>query len=226
MEAMRTRKQLALDTNLLLDLAAAGDFAHEFKEVFQSRGYGLLAPPTVLAELHEQSVNSPVTRKRWLARMALARILVWDVVPLHLSAVEAGIAERLANRFLELRLLPAFECNDALILAETALAKVPLLVTSDRHLLDIDEGCAGVGLQRRRSACGARCSSKGSGQGDARSGVITQKSAKCPSPRITWRRRRGKCGRICWRGPNAEVSANWRRAPSASLSLSRACCRG
>jgi hypothetical protein len=74
-----------------------------------------------------------------LARIALAKILVWDVIPLHLSAVEAGIAERLANRFLELRLLPACECNDALILAETALAKVPLLVTSDRHLLDMDE---------------------------------------------------------------------------------------
>jgi hypothetical protein len=98
-----------------------------------------LAPPTVLAELHEQSVNSLLPRKRELARIALVKLLAWDVVPLHLSAVEAGIAERLANRFLELRLLPAYECHDALILAETALAKVPLLVTSDSHLLDIDE---------------------------------------------------------------------------------------
>jgi len=63
MEAFRPRKQLALDTNLLLDLAADGDFAHDFKEVFQSRGYCLLAPPTVLSELHEQSVNSPAMRK-------------------------------------------------------------------------------------------------------------------------------------------------------------------
>jgi predicted nucleic acid-binding protein len=98
-----------------------------------------LASPTVLAELHEQSVNSTTSRKRDLARIVLANILAWDVIPLHLSAVETAIAERLANRFLELRLLPQDECNDALILAEAALAKAPLLVTSDKHFLDMDE---------------------------------------------------------------------------------------
>ena len=139
MEALRPRKQLALDTNLLLDLAAGVDFAHDFREVFHTRGYAFLAPPTVLAELHEQSVNSTTPRKRDLARVVLANILAWDVIPLHLSAVETAIAERLANRFLELRLLPECECNDALILAEAALAKVPLLVTSDKHFLDMDE---------------------------------------------------------------------------------------
>jgi hypothetical protein len=35
----------------LLDLAAEKDFAHEFKEEFSSRGYSLLVPPTVIAEL-------------------------------------------------------------------------------------------------------------------------------------------------------------------------------
>ena len=34
--------------------------------------------------------------------------------------------------------LPEGELNDGLIVAETALANVPVLVTSDRHLLDID----------------------------------------------------------------------------------------
>jgi predicted nucleic acid-binding protein len=139
MEAPLARKQLALDTNLLLDLAAGTDFAHEFKEIFQRRGYGFLAPPTVLAELHELSVNGATARKRDLARTALAKILVWDVTPLHLSALETAIAERMGSRFLELRLLPEHECNDAFILAETALAKVPLLVTSDKHFLDMDE---------------------------------------------------------------------------------------
>jgi len=37
------------------------------------------------------------------------------------------------------RLIPEDEFNDGLILAETSLAAIPLLVTSDRHLLDIDE---------------------------------------------------------------------------------------
>ena len=37
------------------------------------------------------------------------------------------------------RLIPEDEFNDGLILAETSLAKIPLLVTSDKHLLDMDE---------------------------------------------------------------------------------------
>jgi hypothetical protein len=38
----------------------------------------------------------------------------------------------------ELNLLPTEELNDGLILAETALAGIPLLVSSDKHLLDIE----------------------------------------------------------------------------------------
>ena len=45
------KKSLALDTNLLLDLAEDRDFAHDFREEFALRGYSFLAPPTVLAEL-------------------------------------------------------------------------------------------------------------------------------------------------------------------------------
>jgi hypothetical protein len=106
MEEFKPRKQLALDTNLLLDLAANIDFAHEFKEIFQTRGYGFAAPPTALAELHEQSVNGASTLKRELGRIALTKIVAWDIIPVHPSAIETTISERLANRFLELRLLP------------------------------------------------------------------------------------------------------------------------
>ena len=35
------KKQLALDSNLLLDLAGEKDFAHEFREEFQRRGYAI-----------------------------------------------------------------------------------------------------------------------------------------------------------------------------------------
>jgi hypothetical protein len=37
------------------------------------------------------------------------------------------------------RLIPEDEFNDGLILAETSIEQIPLLVTSDKHLLDIDE---------------------------------------------------------------------------------------
>ena len=49
--AASPKKSLALDTNLLLDLAGGKDFAHEFKEEFSRRGYSLLVPPTVVGEL-------------------------------------------------------------------------------------------------------------------------------------------------------------------------------
>jgi predicted nucleic acid-binding protein len=49
--AASPKKSLALDTNLLLDLAGEKDFAHEFREEFFRRNYSLFVPPTVVAEL-------------------------------------------------------------------------------------------------------------------------------------------------------------------------------
>ena len=40
--AASPKRQLSLDTNVLLDLATPQDFAHEFREEFQRRGYALL----------------------------------------------------------------------------------------------------------------------------------------------------------------------------------------
>jgi hypothetical protein len=46
MAAPGKKKLLALDTNLLFDLAADKDFAHTFREVYQERGYSLVVPPS------------------------------------------------------------------------------------------------------------------------------------------------------------------------------------
>jgi hypothetical protein len=48
--AANPKRQLSLDTNVLLDLAKPQDFAHEFREEFQARRYALLLAPTVLLE--------------------------------------------------------------------------------------------------------------------------------------------------------------------------------
>jgi hypothetical protein len=50
-----------------------------------------------------------------------------------------GITASFSHRLIHLRLLPPGEVNDGLILAETSLAEIPILVTSDQHLLSIDE---------------------------------------------------------------------------------------
>ena len=56
-----------------------------------------------------------------------------------MSSTELAIATRFAARLIQALLIPETETNDGKILAQTSLAKIPLLVTSDRHLLDVDE---------------------------------------------------------------------------------------
>ena len=62
-----------------------------------------------------------------------------NIFPCDLKAVGHGIAEANARKLILQRLLPEEEFNDGLILIETALARIPCLVTSDHHLLDMDQ---------------------------------------------------------------------------------------
>jgi predicted nucleic acid-binding protein len=91
--ATSPKKSLALDTNLLLDLAGEMDFAHEFKEEFSSRDYALLLPPTVVAELafFASMKNTP---QHDLANVALEKIGVWKCRPFLLSSTQLAIAIR------------------------------------------------------------------------------------------------------------------------------------
>ncbi len=136
--AASPKKSLALDTNLLLDLAGEKDFAHEFKEEFSRRGYALLVPPTVIAEL-AFSTSRKDAPQREIANIALERMHAWQCQPFTLSSTQLAIAIRFATRLMDALLIPETESNDGKIPAQTALAKIPLLVTSDKHLLDVDE---------------------------------------------------------------------------------------
>lgn len=136
--AASPRKQLALDVNLLLDLAEDKDFAHEFREEFQARGYEFLLPPTAVAELNILSIYGGEPQ-RTFANEALHKLRAWKCQPFSLSDTKLAIAEQFRRRLSELRLIPDEEWDDGLILAETSLGGIPLLVSSDKHLLDIDE---------------------------------------------------------------------------------------
>lgn len=136
--AASPKKSLALDTNLLLDLAGEKNFAHEFKEEFASRGYSLLVPPTVVTELTFFAFQEHASQHE-LAVTALERIGMWNCLPFELSSTQMVIAQRFAVRLVESSLIPETEQNDGKILAQTALAQIPMLVTSDAHLLNIDE---------------------------------------------------------------------------------------
>ena len=132
------KKSLALDANLLLDLAEERDFAHEFREEFQDRGYTLAVPPTALAELDVLALGGGPDQRRF-ANIALEKLHSWGCQPFALSSTCLAIAAQFGLRLLDLRLLPETEVNDGKILAQTSLVAIPLLVTSDRHLLDIED---------------------------------------------------------------------------------------
>jgi predicted nucleic acid-binding protein len=122
MAATGQKKLLALDTNFLLDLAQAESFAEDFKNFFHQLGFQLLIPPMVVTEIAVASEDDS-EEKRVLAREVSKNL----------------IAERFSGRLRENGLLPFDEVNDGIILAETALGGISILVTRDRHLLDIDE---------------------------------------------------------------------------------------
>jgi predicted nucleic acid-binding protein len=132
------KKSLALDTNLLLDLAGEKDFAHDFKEEFSSRGYSLFVPPTVVAELAFFASLKDAPQKE-IANAALEKMSGWKCQPFALSSTQLAIAIRFAARLMDTALIPETEQNDGKILAQTSQAGIPLLVTSDKHLLNIDE---------------------------------------------------------------------------------------
>ncbi len=138
------RKQLALDTNILFDLAAGVDVAHDFREIFKRAGYVFRIGPTVVQELAYCSDTHKDPNQRRLAERALRNALSWEITPFNLQAVGHGLTEEFAKRLIQKRLLPDTEYNDGLILAETSLMEIPILVTSDKHLLDIDETTLGL----------------------------------------------------------------------------------
>jgi predicted nucleic acid-binding protein len=131
------RAKFALDTNLLIDLGERFAFAHAFLETYKSSG--LAVPPTVVQELTSIAFSDdhPATK---YAYEALANMREWQIYPYDLKSVGHGISEVDARKLIKAGLLPEEEFNDGLVLIETALACIPILVTSDHHLLDIDKG--------------------------------------------------------------------------------------
>ncbi len=137
MEASSPRR-LSLDTNVLFDLADEKDFAHDFRETYQRKGYALVVCPTVVAELYFFQEHGDPEEQR-LASGALAGLVSWDIQVFPLTGVQLDIAWRFGAALVARGLLPETEINDARILAETSVAAIPLVVPSDRHLLDIDQ---------------------------------------------------------------------------------------
>lgn len=137
MAVPRQKKRFALDANILYDLAADLDAAQTLREVLQERGATLEVPPTVFQEL-AFAVRRGTGEEAGLALVALQRMQSWQIVPFNLAPVGHGITEEFCQKIIRKGYLPAAEENDGLILAETALAGIPVLISRDGHLLGID----------------------------------------------------------------------------------------
>lgn len=105
-------------------------------------GSAVVILPTVIQELaHLADAPDEPPDVRRAARRALSSLLhEWRFRPVNCVPVGHGIVEETARKVLGSGLLPVEEFNDALILAEAALVGAWILLTSDRHLLDIDPG--------------------------------------------------------------------------------------
>ena len=107
--------------------------------IFQSKGSSLVLPPTAVHELHVIFTDGDNKAERELARTGLTHLKQWGIRPFDLDSAAEAICQQFVRGLLEQRLIPEDEFNDGLILAETSMAEIPLLVTSDKHLLNIDE---------------------------------------------------------------------------------------
>jgi hypothetical protein len=88
-------KQLSLDANFVFDLAAQKEFAHDFLEAFQKKGYALVLPPTASHELHTIFTEGESEAEREVAGIALAGLTQWSIRPFDLnSAAEARRQKR------------------------------------------------------------------------------------------------------------------------------------
>jgi hypothetical protein len=115
----------------LFDLADEKDFAHDFRETYQGKGYSLVIAPTVVAELYFLHSHGDPEERR-LASLSLAQIASWDIQVFPLTNVQRAVARRFASALIVRGLLPASEINDAFILAETAATEIPLVVSEGR----------------------------------------------------------------------------------------------
>src|SRR5437868_6464987 len=105
------RKELSLDTNLVLDLAEEKNFAHEFRELFQSRHYTLLLPPTALHELSTIEFEGETERERKLARTGLTHLRTWEIQAFDLDSIAEAVSRRFVQSLLRRRLIPEEEFN-------------------------------------------------------------------------------------------------------------------
>ena len=133
--------RLAVDTNVLLDLAEGLDSVVDAFALLDERlpGNDTLVVPSVLDELAFLCDSGDTGRVRQSALRALKLVRERDRFrPLLELACPQSLIEEVAREVRSRGLLPSHEIHDSLILAEAAALDCGLLLTSDEHLRGVD----------------------------------------------------------------------------------------
>lgn len=130
---------IAVDTNVLLDLADENETVWACKETVEKRltGACFIVLPTVIQELADLAqFGNPLQAD--LASKALMNLLSWQFQPLNYLPAGHGIVEQIGNKVRDAGIIPEVEKNDSFVLAEAALVGATMLISNDQHLRSID----------------------------------------------------------------------------------------
>jgi predicted nucleic acid-binding protein len=133
--------RLAVDTNVLLDIAAGVNDVLDAADVIADRlpDADQLVTPSVLDELAYLADSGLTPQVRQSARQAIQLLRNKNRFrPILELPFAPENAEKLAGEFRRRGLLPDEEVHDSLILAETVLLDCHILLTSDDHLRSLD----------------------------------------------------------------------------------------
>jgi hypothetical protein len=129
------KTKFAFDTNQFIDLAADVPITVDCHREARRREHLVCVTFTVLNELDTLHYHSPDDERRKLAGRALDQIPHWANIVL--AETDSRITRDFARLLIRKGWLPAEEMNDGRIVAEAALAAIPIVVSNDHHLLDI-----------------------------------------------------------------------------------------
>ena len=124
-----------------MDLARRGESTMDAIELIRKRfpGIAFLVLPTVIQELTYIALVGDTPKEQGDAKHALGGIRAWGFHPINFIPAGHAITDSVATKIRAAGLLPTQEVNDSLFVAEAALAGCNIIVSSDRHIRDIDQ---------------------------------------------------------------------------------------
>jgi rRNA-processing protein FCF1 len=137
---------IAVDTNVLIDLAESDETVIDCFSTIRRKfpNAPIIIPPTVIGELADIATDGETTAEQESALKALRSIRAeWGFHPMNCVPVGHGIVEETARKIRAAGLIPEEEIHDSFVIAESALANVTLLLSSDGHLKDINQSALG-----------------------------------------------------------------------------------